>query len=590
MILQSRASEMAIMQKQQDDILSLLNKEHKRISVILDQLEYPSQKLLISQLQSAQQQIEFILDNIYGKTGVWKGRKVAVGGELESLMVDAMQKASQAGIDGKIKASIALLNDVNPELIPYLPSLFSGIREDVIQKLMVRPLSDDRIFSQRFWKLKDLNNNLISQTLSSGMLEGKSAFEIAQDLEKFLVLKGKGPAERSALFPTPTERKIMSRTMTLARTEINNAFTESQIECAKREPWNNGIKWHLSASHRVPDICDTYASQNLYDLGPGCYPPDKVPVRHPNCWCYLTDLLKSLDEVAHMLKSDMQIPEREVIRIKGTKPVEVVPEKPTLTPDEMAEKARINIVKESDKLKKSRWQLEDKSSQLFKKFGSAVQNGDNKLADKIDSEINEIGKQLADIKKKVDSVAERHLIVNKVPVELRSEILGDNKYVAEKREHLRELSRYIDPEILKGFRINIRHTAESRARYSTVNKTVYLSDKSKQSDMFHEVGHYIEEQNVFIKRDMQTFYKDRTKDDVLEKLTELTGNKSYPSHEVGKKDKFYDPYIGRYYKDGSTEVMSMGMMDMFEKPAELAQKDPEMFRLIFKAMRGLIND
>jgi hypothetical protein len=296
---------MAIMQKQQDDILSLLNKEHKRISVILDQLEYPSQKLLISQLQSAQQQIEFILDNIYGKTGVWKGRKVAVGGELESLMVDAMQKASQAGIDGKIKASIALLNDVNPELIPYLPSLFSGIREDVIQKLMVRPLSDDRIFSQRFWKLKDLNNNLISQTLSSGMLEGKSAFEIAQDLEKFLVLKGKGPAERSALFPTPTERKIMSRTMTLARTEINNAFTESQIECAKREPWNDGIKWNLSASHKVYDICDIYASQDLYSMGNGIYPVDKVPVRHPNCWCYLTDVLKSLDEIANLLKKDM---------------------------------------------------------------------------------------------------------------------------------------------------------------------------------------------------------------------------------------------------------------------------------------------
>jgi hypothetical protein len=137
------------------------------------------------------------------------------------------------------------------------------------------------------------------------MLEGKSAREIAEDLEKFLIIKGKGPAERSILFPTPTERKIMSRTMTLARTEINNAFTESQIECAKREPWNDGIKWNLSASHRVPDICDVYASQDLYEMGAGVYPPDKVPVRHPNCWCFLTDVLKSLDEVARLLKEDL---------------------------------------------------------------------------------------------------------------------------------------------------------------------------------------------------------------------------------------------------------------------------------------------
>lgn len=307
MILQSRTVEMQIMQKQQDDIMSLLNSEHKRIATILDQLEYPSQKLLISQLQSAQQQIEFVMDNIYGKTGIWKGRSVAVGGELESLMVDAMQKASQAGIDGKMKASITLLNDVNPELIPYLPSLFSGIREDVIQKLMVRPLSDDRIFSQRFWKLKDLNENLISKTLSSGMLEGKSAREISKDLRQFLILQGEGRAVKGGpvIKQAWNTKKIISRTMTLARTEINNAFTESQIECAKREPWNDGIKWNLSASHKIVDICDVYASQDLYGLGKGGYPVDKVPIRHPNCWCFLTDILKSLDEVARLLKEDL---------------------------------------------------------------------------------------------------------------------------------------------------------------------------------------------------------------------------------------------------------------------------------------------
>ena len=299
--------EMQIMAQQESAIMKLLLSEHKRISKVIDELSYPSEKLLISQLQSAQQQIEFVMDNIYGKTGVWKGRRVAVGGELESLMVDAMQKASQAGIDGKIKASITLLNDVNPELIPYLPSLFSGIREDVIQKLMVRPLSDDRIFSQRFWKLKDLNNNLISQTLSSGMLEGKSAREISKDLRQFLILQGEGRAEKhgAVVKQAWNTKKIISRTMTLARTEINNAFTESQIECAKREPWNDGIKWNLSASHRVPDICDVYASQDLYGLGKGGYPVDKVPIRHPNCWCFLTDILKSLDEIANLLKKDM---------------------------------------------------------------------------------------------------------------------------------------------------------------------------------------------------------------------------------------------------------------------------------------------
>src|SRR5690606_3258478 len=38
--------------------------------------------------------------------------------------------------------------------------------------------------------------------------------------------------------------------------------------------------------HPRPDICDLYANQNLYGLGPGGYPPDAVPsTPHPNCLC-----------------------------------------------------------------------------------------------------------------------------------------------------------------------------------------------------------------------------------------------------------------------------------------------------------------
>jgi hypothetical protein len=155
------------------------------------------------------------------------------------------------------------------------------------------------------------------------MLEGKSAVQISKDLRQFLILQGEGRAVKHGMVSKQpwNTKKITSRTMTLARTEINNAFTESQIECAKREPWNDGMKWNLSASHKVYDVCDIYATQDLYGMGKGVYPLDKVPVRHPRCWCFLTDVLKSLDEVARMLRSEMQIPEREVIRVKGAKPV-----------------------------------------------------------------------------------------------------------------------------------------------------------------------------------------------------------------------------------------------------------------------------
>ena len=307
MILQSRVAELQILADNQRDVMAVLSKEYKRIQVSLDNLEL-TDKLKYSQLINIQTELDKVMDDVYGKTGVWQGRKIALGGELEGVIADGMDKAATAGIEGKTKASVALLNDVNPSLAQYTPPLFGGIREDVLRVLMTRPRMDGKIFSERFWNLKGEADRVISQTVSSGILQGKSARLIAQDLRPYLNYR-----------EGMTQKQVISRTMTLARTEINNAFTECQIQAAKREPWNKGIKWNLSASHPRPDICDIYASQDLFGLGAGVYPPDDVPVRHPRCLCFLTNILASLEEVAAMLREDMglDVP-REQITVKGT--------------------------------------------------------------------------------------------------------------------------------------------------------------------------------------------------------------------------------------------------------------------------------
>ncbi len=94
------------------------------------------------------------------------------------------------------------------------------------------------------------------------------------------------------------ERKIRYHSLVIARTEANNAYLAAHIERAKETPWVRGVKWNLSSSHRIACECEALASQDLYGLGPGVYPPDRVPARpHPNCYCYLTDVV-DLDLVA----------------------------------------------------------------------------------------------------------------------------------------------------------------------------------------------------------------------------------------------------------------------------------------------------
>jgi len=71
----------------------------------------------------------------------------------------------------------------------------------------------------------------------------------------------------------------------LARNEAVEAFRDVQLRSLEGQKWAPGVRWKLSGAHPRPDICDVLANQDLYGLGPGGYPADKVPARHPSCMC-----------------------------------------------------------------------------------------------------------------------------------------------------------------------------------------------------------------------------------------------------------------------------------------------------------------
>lgn len=54
------------------------------------------------------------------------------------------------------------------------------------------------------------------------------------------------------------------------------------------------VKWHLSSRHPVYDICDLYSAADMYNLGAGVYPKDKLPPlpAHPHCLCWLSEKLR----------------------------------------------------------------------------------------------------------------------------------------------------------------------------------------------------------------------------------------------------------------------------------------------------------
>ena len=82
---------------------------------------------------------------------------------------------------------------------------------------------------------------------------------------------------------------------------LPRVMDEVAKDLSVQSPAVKSVVWTLSTRHgslqSSPDECDFLASQNAFDLGPGHYPPEKVPSHpHPNCECRTTVVTKRPDQ------------------------------------------------------------------------------------------------------------------------------------------------------------------------------------------------------------------------------------------------------------------------------------------------------
>ena len=82
----------------------------------------------------------------------------------------------------------------------------------------------------------------------------------------------------------------------IARTEMARAYQDGFLL-----KWDNNedcvaYQWKLSGRHPCYDICDLYAKANLYGMGAGVFPKDKVPrlPAHPHCMCFLKPVIRGM--------------------------------------------------------------------------------------------------------------------------------------------------------------------------------------------------------------------------------------------------------------------------------------------------------
>lgn len=166
---------------------------------------------------------------------------------------------------------------------------------------------DNRSLSDRIWGYGNQNGKDIQYILTKGMAEQKSYLDIIKDLEKFL--KSNTDPDFKKTYTKLYNRKVDYNAQRLLRTAMNHMFYLQNVSNAKNNPYAEAMHWELSAEHGTrqvdrfgEDECDDYANSDYYNLGQGNFPPDKVPVPHPNCLCIQTIVIpKSLDEIGREL-------------------------------------------------------------------------------------------------------------------------------------------------------------------------------------------------------------------------------------------------------------------------------------------------
>ncbi len=183
--------------------------------------------------------------------------------------------------------------------------------------------------SGRIWQLDRQSRDGINRIIMQGLTEQRSAWDIANDLEKFLGADAALPRWTSSRLYGLTKTDIASGDRTglitdtagrsqgvsynalrLARTEIQRVNNLANDQQMAKMPWIEQEQINLSPSHPEPDECDDVA--NGGDNGDGVYPKGEVelPV-HPNCLCFKTaiqDLAAFGDQLSDWVRTGQGFP------------------------------------------------------------------------------------------------------------------------------------------------------------------------------------------------------------------------------------------------------------------------------------------
>lgn len=223
-----------------------------------------------------------------------------IGSDTEKLIRSNISMTATA----VVKDTNRMLNNMGIGL----STAYSFVPADVVQAITMGKIYDgDWTLSKAIWSNTKKSQKDIHDIIAKGVLENKSSYDIAKELEKYVNPSAAKPWDWGKIYPG-TAKKVDYNAQRLARTLVSHAYQQSFVRTTKDNPFFEGYRWLISG-HDVCPICTDYAYDDHTGgkLPEGVFYKDELPMDHPNGRCTFSvytehstdDIVDSLLDWAH---------------------------------------------------------------------------------------------------------------------------------------------------------------------------------------------------------------------------------------------------------------------------------------------------
>jgi len=155
------------------------------------------------------------------------------------------------------------------------------------------------------------------------------------------------------------------------------------------------------------------------------------------------------------------------------------------------------------------------------------------------------------------------------------------------------LDRILPAELKPYAEVTIQHDPDEdlRAHYISGSDLIEL-EYGGANTVIHEVGHFIEDNNPRLREAAIGFLLTQSQDYPIRPLIDITDDTGYNPWEVAFDGAFTRPYSGKvYYVSAtdhyrSTEIISMGLEQLYEDAVGFARRDPDHYTFMMGLITG----